>query len=344
MKWYFYLEYTLKKYSIVITCILQKTYTLRLNFQLFVILTTLSLYFLTFAIALTSWLNSTFFNTMTTNLLQLHLNNRLVDLSTPVVMGIVNVTPDSFYKGNRFITDKAILQGVEKMLSEGAVIIDIGGYSSRPSAEVISQDEEIRRLSEGLEVVLKKYPDILVSVDTFRSGVARHVVNNYRVAMINDISGGTLDNMMFETIADLQIAYVLMHMRGTPLTMQNFTRYDDVVSEVLHFLEKRLARLHLLGVKDVVIDPGFGFAKTIDQNYKLLTRLKYFKELNIPILAGISRKSMLNKLLDITANESLNATTAANLLTLIGGASILRVHDVKEAMQTISIYNKYIAE
>lgn len=281
---------------------------------------------------------------MTTNLLQLHLNNRLVDLSTPVVMGIVNVTPDSFYKGNRFITDKAILQGVEKMLSEGAVIIDIGGYSSRPSAEVISQDEEIRRLSEGLEVVLKKYPDILVSVDTFRSGVARHVVNNYRVAMINDISGGTLDNMMFETIADLQIAYVLMHMRGTPLTMQNFTRYDDVVSEVLHFLEKRLARLHLLGVKDVVIDPGFGFAKTIDQNYKLLNRLKYFKELNIPILAGISRKSMLNKLLDITANESLNATTAANLLTLIGGASILRVHDVKEAMQTISIYNKYIAE
>jgi len=282
------------------------------------------------------------FKIMKPNSLLLNLNNRLVDLSTPVIMGIVNVTPDSFFMGNRFITQKAILIGVEKMILEGAFIIDVGGYSTRPSSEVITQDEEIRRLSEGLEVILKKFPDVLISVDTFRSGVARHVVKNYGVAMINDVSGGTLDDLMFETIAQLHVAYVLMHMRGTPQTMQTQVQYDDVVSEVLHFLEKRLARLHLLGVNDVIIDPGFGFAKTMEQNYALLNKLEYFNSLNVPILAGMSRKSMLTKLLGIDGNEALNATTAANMLALIGGASILRVHDVKEAMQTIRIYNKYL--
>jgi len=282
------------------------------------------------------------FKIMKPNSLLLSLNNRLVDLSTPVVMGIVNVTPDSFFMGNRFITQKAILIGVEKMILEGVGIIDVGGYSTRPSSEVITQDEEIRRLSEGLEVILKKFPDVLISVDTFRSGVARHVVKNYGVAMINDVSGGTLDDLMFETIAQLHVAYVLMHMRGTPQTMQTQVQYDDVVSEVLHFLEKRLARLHLLGVNDVIIDPGFGFAKTMEQNYALLNKLEYFNSLNVPILAGMSRKSMLTKLLGIDGNEALNATTAANMLALIGGASILRVHDVKEAMQTIRIYNKYL--
>lgn len=278
---------------------------------------------------------------MKTNSLQLNLNKRLIDLSTPVVMGIVNVTPDSFFKGNRFVSDKAITAGVEKMLLEGAAIIDVGGYSTRPDSEAITQDEEIRRLSEGLEVILKRFPQALISVDTFRSGVARHVVENFGVAMINDVSGGTLDDFMFETIADLQVAYVLMHMRGTPQTMQQYVQYDDVVSEVLHFLEKRLAQLHLLGVNDVVVDPGFGFAKTIEQNYQLLNKLDYFQQLNVPVLAGVSRKSMLNKLLDITAGEALNATTAVNMLALVGGASVLRVHDVKEAMQTISIYKKY---
>jgi len=282
------------------------------------------------------------FKIMKRNSLLLNLNDRLVDLSTPVIMGIVNVTPDSFFMGNRFITQKAILIGVEKMILEGAFIIDVGGYSTRPSSEVITQDEEIRRLSEGLEVILKKFPDVLISVDTFRSGVARHVVKNYGVAMINDVSGGTLDDLMFETIAQLHVAYVLMHMRGTPQTMQTQVQYDDVVSEVLHFLEKRLARLHLLGVNDVIIDPGFGFAKTMEQNYALLNKLEYFNSLNVPILAGMSRKSMLTKLLGIDGNEALNATTAANMLALIGGASILRVHDVKEAMQTIRIYNKYL--
>ena len=278
---------------------------------------------------------------MNPNLLQLKLNSRLLDLSTPVIMGIVNVTPDSFFKGNRFVTQKAILNGVENMIREGVSMIDVGGYSTRPSAEVITQDEEIRRLSEGLDVILKKFPNVPVSVDTFRSGVARHVVTNYGVAMINDVSGGTLDDLMFETIAELNVAYVLMHMRGTPQTMQAHVQYDDVVSEVLHFLEKHLSQLHLLGVNDVVIDPGFGFSKTIDQNYKLLNKLEYFKQLNVPILAGVSRKSMLTKTLGIDANNALNATTAANMLALQGGASILRVHDVKEAVQAITIYNKY---
>lgn len=279
---------------------------------------------------------------MRTNPLLIKLNNRIVDLSFPVVMGIVNVTPDSFFSGNRFVTDKSILLAVEKMIIEGATIIDIGGYSTRPMAEVITQDEEIKRISQGLEIILKKFPDAVISVDTFRSGVARHVVKNFGVAIINDVSGGTLDDLMFETIASMPVAYVLMHMRGTPLTMQSNLNYEDVVSEVLHFLEKRLAQLHLLGVTDVVIDPGYGFAKTIDQNYKLLNKLKYFKQLNVPILAGLSRKSMLTKTLGIDANNALNATTAANILALQGGASILRVHDVKEAIQAINIYMKYI--
>lgn len=279
---------------------------------------------------------------MSNNFLQINLNSRLVDLSTPIVMGIVNVTPDSFYKGNRFSTDKAILLAVEKMLIEGAGIIDIGGYSTRPKAEIVTQDEEIKRVSEGIEVILKKFSDVTISVDTFRSGVVRHMISNYHVAMINDVSGGTLDDLMFETIADYQVAYVLMHMRGNPHSMQTYTQYEDIVSEVLHFLEKRVAQLHLLGVNDVVVDPGFGFAKDLDQNYKLLSRLEYFKQLNVPILAGVSRKSMLSKLLEIDATEALNATTAANMLALLGGASILRVHDVKEAVQAITIYKKFI--
>lgn len=278
---------------------------------------------------------------MNTNPLQINLNNRLVDLSTPIVMGIVNVTPDSFFKGNRFTSDKGIIQCVEKILQDGGSIIDVGGYSTRPSAEVISQDEEIRRVSEAIEIILRKFPDALISVDTFRSSVVREVVKNYRVAMINDIGGGTLDNLMFETIADLQVAYILMHTRGTPQTMQEQTQYVDVVAEVLLFLEKRLSQLRLLGVKDVVIDPGFGFAKNIEQNYQLLNKLSYFKELNVPILAGISRKSMIYSLLKTDALGALNGTTAANMLALMCGAGILRVHDVKEAMEAISIYKQY---
>ena len=270
--------------------------------------------------------------------LHLKLNNRLVDLSTPLVMGIVNVTPDSFFKGNRFMSDKSILNCVERMLEDGVDIIDIGGYSTHPGAEFISQDEEIKRVSEGIEVILKKFPNVVISIDTFRSSVVRQVVENFPVAMINDIGGGTLDDLMFETIADLDVVYTLMHTRGNPQVMQSNTHYENVVSEVLFFLEKRLAQLRLLGVTDVIVDPGFGFAKTMEQNYQLLAKLHYFKELNVPIMVGLSRKSMLYNLLKTDASGALNATTAANMMALMGGASVLRVHDVKEAKQAVSIF------
>lgn len=273
--------------------------------------------------------------------MQIKLNNKLFDLSTPMVMGIVNATPDSFYAGSRFRSDKSILSAVEKMLEDGVDIIDFGGYSTRPMAEIVSAEEELERLSNTIETVLKKFPETIISVDTFRANIAREVVRKYKVSLINDISGGTLDDLMFETIADLKVAYVLMHTRGTPLNMQGMTDYDDVVAEVLSFLQKRIAQLHLLGVNDIIADPGFGFAKTIEQNYRLLNCLSYFNELNVPILAGLSRKSMLTKPLQIEPKDALNATTAVNMLALSGGASILRVHDVKEAKQAISVFLEY---
>ena len=278
---------------------------------------------------------------MNSKALQINLNDKLIDLSTPIVMGILNATPDSFFKGSRFVSDKGILKCVEKIVSEGGSLIDIGGYSTRPQADVVTDEEEIRRVSEALEIILKKFPDVYISVDTFRSTVVREVVRNYKVAMINDIGGGTLDPLMFETIADLKVAYVLMHTRGTPQTMQSKAEYDDLMADVFRFLEKRIAQLRLFGVNDIIIDPGFGFAKTGDQNFELLKKLSYFKELNVPVLAGLSRKSMIYNLLDTDAEGALNGTTAANMLALLGGASILRVHDVKEAFQTIEIYKAY---
>jgi dihydropteroate synthase len=271
----------------------------------------------------------------------LKLNNQLYDLRTPVVMGILNVTPDSFFMRSRFKTDRTLLQQVEQFLKDGASIIDIGGYSTRPQAAPVPVDDEIKRIAEALESISKKFPEAIISVDTFRSPVARMAVEQFRVAMINDISGGTLDPQMFETVADLGVAYVLMHTRGTPQNMQVNTDYDDMVSEVLQFLQKRVAQLHMLGVNDVVIDPGFGFAKTMDQNYELLSKLSYFQEINVPILAGLSRKSMIYKLLNTDPEGALNGTTAVNMLALMGGASILRVHDVKEAVETIKIFSEY---
>lgn len=271
----------------------------------------------------------------------LKLNDKLYDLRMPVVMGIVNITPDSFFALSRYKSDRTLLQQVENFLSEGATIIDIGGYSTRPQAEPVSVDEEIRRISEALEIICKKFPEAVLSVDTFRSPVARMAVQEYGVAMINDISGGTLDQLMFETIADLQVAYVLMHTRSTPQHMQEQTQYEDVVAEVLQFLAKRVAQLRLLGVHDVVIDPGFGFAKNLEQNYEMMSKLSLFRQIEAPLLVGISRKSMIYKLLGITPEEALNGTTALNMLALMGGASILRVHDVKEAVEAIRIFNAY---
>lgn len=272
----------------------------------------------------------------------ININGELLDLSSPVVMGIINMTPDSFFAGSRIGSEKHLLHSVEKMIKEGVAILDFGGYSSRPQAVDISEEEEFERLASGLEPTMKRFPNIPISVDTFRSGVARQVVENFGVGIINDISGGTLDDLMFETVAELRVAYILMHTKGTPQTMQSMTDYDDVVADVMAFLQKRIAQLHQLGVKDIIADPGFGFAKTIDQNYELLHKLSYFQELNVPVLAGISRKSMIYKLLDIQPEDSLNGTTALNMLALQGGASILRVHDVKEAVETIRIYNRYI--
>lgn len=271
----------------------------------------------------------------------LKLKGELYDLRTPVVMGVINITPDSFFAFSRYKSDRTLLQQVETFLSDGATIIDVGGYSTRPQAAPVSVDEEIKRISEALKIICKKFPDVLLSVDTFRSPVARMAVQEYGVAMINDIGGGTLDQLMFETIADLQVAYVLMHTRGNPQHMQEQTQYEDVVADVLQFLAKRVAQLRLLGVHDVVIDPGFGFAKTLEQNYEMMSKLPVFRQIQAPLLVGISRKSMIYKLLEIAPEEALNGTTALNMLALMGGASILRVHDVKEAVEAIRIFNAY---
>ena len=274
--------------------------------------------------------------------MQIKINNRLTDFSEPRVMGIVNVTPDSFYPGSRYQKEKSIVHVVEKMIQDGVFILDLGAYSTRPGAEAVSAAEEIERLSYALEIIVKRFPDLPVSVDTYRAQVARHVVTEFGVGMINDVSGGTLDAEMFETIADLQVAYVLMHMRGTPQDMQTYTEYENITSEVLGFLQKRIAQLHLLGVNDVIADPGFGFAKTTEQNFRLLREMHYLKELNVPLLAGMSRKSMIYKTLGIEATEALNGTTALNMLALLNGAAILRVHDVKEAVETIKLFTQYL--
>ena len=271
----------------------------------------------------------------------LKLNHQLYDLRTPLVMGIVNATPDSFFPKSRLTSDRAFLQMVERHITAGAAIIDLGGYSTRPQADPVGIDEEKRRVGESLENIRKHFPQIPVSVDTFRSSVARMAVENFEAAMINDISGGNLDPLMFETVASMDVAYVLMHSRGNPQSMQQLTTYDNITAEVLYTLEKKVAQLHLLGVNDVVVDPGFGFAKTTEQNYALLKHLNYFRQINVPLLVGMSRKSMIYKLLDITPEKALNGTTALNMLALQGGASILRVHDVKEAVETIRIFQAY---
>ena len=272
---------------------------------------------------------------------QLHLNGKLFDLSKPAVMAIANITPDSFFSGSRLFSDKDVLSRVEKALAHEASIIDVGAYSTRPSAAHITEEEELERLRSPLKAIRKHFPDVIISLDTFRSGVARWGVEVCGVDIINDISGGTLDNLMFETVASLRTSYILTHTSGTPQTMQQLTHYDNMMSEILHFFEKRVAQLVHLGVTDIIIDPGFGFAKTLDQNYELLAKMSYFKELNMPILCGISRKSMIYNLLETTPEEALNGTTALNLFGLMNGADILRVHDVKEAVETIKIFEKY---
>lgn len=271
----------------------------------------------------------------------LKIKGQLIDFRQPMVMGIINITPDSFYSGGRAFTDKSILSQVTACVEQGAALLDVGAYSSRPGAEHVLAEEELRRLDKALHIIRTKYPDAIVSVDTFRSEVARHVVRDYGVQIINDISGGNLDAAMFETIADLGVCYILMHMRATPQDMQQHTSYDNLLAELLHYFQKKLAQLRILGVADVIIDPGFGFAKTLEQNYELLSKMHYLAELNVPLLAGLSRKSMLYTLLETKPEDALNATTAAHMLALVQGARVLRVHDVKPAVETIKIFNQY---
>lgn len=268
----------------------------------------------------------------------INCKGKLIDLATPKVMGILNITPDSFFDGGKFKSDANILKHTEKMLSEGATFIDVGGYSSRPNAQHISEDEELRRVIPTVELLIKKFPRVLISIDTFRSNVATKCVN-IGASMINDISAGNMDVKMFTTVAKLQVPYIIMHMQGTPQTMQKSPKHVDIVHEVIHYFSKKINELHALNVNDIIVDVGFGFGKTTEQNYELLKNLSLLNNLEVPILTGISRKSMLYKLLDITPAKALNATTVANTMALLNGTNILRVHDVKEAIEAIIIVN-----
>ena len=270
----------------------------------------------------------------------INIKGRLFDLSAPRVMGILNATPDSFYSKSRCAADDDILNRAREIISQGGEIIDIGAYSTRPSCEDISEEEELKRLANAVGIVKKEFPDAVISIDTFRSGVARSMVRDFEADIINDISGGEIDKAMFETIADLNVPYILMHMRGTPQTMMQYTEYGNMIEEIFLYFSRKINTLRLMGVKDIILDPGFGFSKTLDQNYVLMKHLKNFDIFNRPLLVGISRKSMIYKLLGNTPEESLNGTTVLNTFALGAGASILRVHDVKEAVETIKICDK----
>ncbi|AMC12204.1 dihydropteroate synthase [Lutibacter profundi] len=251
-------------------------------------------------------------------------------------MGILNITPDSFFDGGKYNDPINILNHVDKMLNEGATFIDVGAYSSRPGAKHISEEEELNRILPVIKLLKSNFPNILLSVDTFRSNIAKQCVNN-GACMVNDISAGNLDTAMFSTIAKLQVPYIIMHMQGSPQNMQENPKYHDVVKDVLFFFSKKIQKLYSLGINDVIADVGFGFGKTITQNYELLKQLDLFQNLEVPILTGLSRKSMLFKPLKISQTNALNATTVANTIALLKGANILRVHDIKEAMETIKI-------
>ena len=269
----------------------------------------------------------------------INVRGRLVSLDEPQVMGILNVTPDSFFATSRCRSEEEIRQRVCMMRREGATMVDIGAYSSRPGAEEVSVEEELRRLLPAVGIVREEWPDAIISVDTFRAEVARQAVEA-GADIINDISGGEMDKDMFRTVAELHVPYILMHMQGTPQDMQKAPHYDNLMCEVFRSLGERVEDLHEIGVADVIVDPGFGFGKTMAQNYEMMARLGEFRLLGCPILVGISRKSMVYRLLDTTPEESLNGTTALNTIALMNGASILRVHDVREAVEAIKIYRQ----
>ena len=269
----------------------------------------------------------------------INAGGKLIDLETPKVMGILNITPDSFYKGSRYNSDEEILRTAIRMMEDGADMIDVGGYSSRPGASDISEEEEGSRVIKAIRLIMREMPKAVISVDTFRADIAREAVTGCGAQMINDISGGEGDKRMFSLIEELNVPYIMMHMKGDPRSMQVHPVYDDVVADILKWFGDRIFRLRTAGVKDIIIDPGFGFGKTVEHNFDLLRRLGDFSIAGLPVLIGVSRKSMIWKTLGITADEALNGTTVLNAVALCNGADILRVHDVKEAVQTVRLLN-----
>ncbi len=254
-------------------------------------------------------------------------------------MGILNITPDSFYDGGKLNNDKSLLSLAEKHLTDGATILDIGGYSSKPGASLVSANEEENRVLPAIELILKEFPNAILSIDTFRSDIARKAINK-GVAIINDISAGDFDDNMFAVVRELNVPYIIMHIQNNPTNMQNNPQYNDVTKEVFNYLAKKVKTLNVLGVNDIIIDPGFGFGKTIEHNYTLLKNLTIFSSLDVPLLIGLSRKSMIHKVLKNNPKESLNGTTALNMIGLQNGANLLRVHDVKQAFECIKLHNQ----
>lgn len=269
----------------------------------------------------------------------INCKGKLIDLTVPKVMGILNVTPNSFFDGGKYKKESEILSQVEKMIRDGATFIDIGAYSSKPNAELVSVEEELSRIIPVVDLILQHFPETLISIDTFRSEVAQACLEK-GAAMINDISAGNLDEKMLDVIAKYKVPYIMMHMRGTPQTMQSLTDYQDIVKEMLFYFSEKMAMARSLGINDLIVDPGFGFAKTLDQNYEILKHLDLFDMLELPLLVGVSRKSMVYKPLNSSAGEALNGTTVLNTIALTKGAKILRVHDVKEAVETVQLLNK----
>ena len=269
----------------------------------------------------------------------INCKGQLIDLTSPKVMGILNVTPNSFFDGGKYKNESEMLSRVGKMLNDGATFIDIGAYSSKPSAEFVSEEEELQRIVPIINLILEYYPETLISIDTFRSEVAKVCIEN-GAAIINDISAGNLDDKMLKIVAKYNVPYIMMHMRGTPETMQKMTSYGNIVKEILLYFSERVAQARSLGINDLIIDPGFGFAKTLEQNYEVLQKMELFELLELPLLAGVSRKSMIYKTLESSAEEALNGTTVLNTVALTKGAKILRVHDVKEAVECVTLFNK----
>ena len=271
----------------------------------------------------------------------INCKGNLIDLTLPKIMGILNITPNSFFDGGKYSDDNSVLQRVEKMLVDGATFIDAGAYSSKPNAEFVSENEEVSRLLPVIDLVLKHFPETLISVDTFRATVAKKAIEN-GACIINDISAGSLDENMMQTVAKLQVPYIMMHMKGNPQTMQSLAQYENIVKEMMFYFSEKIAQARSFGINDLIVDTGFGFAKTLEQNFEVMNKLDLFEMLELPLLVGISRKSMVYKTLETSAEFALNGTTVLNTIALQKGAKILRVHDVKEAMECVKLCNSLI--